>query len=149
MTAIEVANRCFQKALEIEVDGEGQARISGQLPAGDSRGVVYVAIRADGRALKVGMTRGRLLTHWNGIIDTINGKRTRKHEVQARGWWMDAVRGASFEVWCKIPSALIVGVENEAPVTLHSYHVEERYWAAVFKPLIGMKLSSRPKQRHA
>lgn len=148
MTAIEVAKRCFQKALEVEVDDDGQARIARLLPAADSRGVIFVAIRADGQALKVGMTRGRLRARLDGIIDTINGKRTRKNEVQARGWWQDAVRGNSFEVWCKIPSDLVVSVENEAPRTLQSYHVEETYWATVFKPLIGMKLSSRPK-RHA
>ena len=148
MTAIEVAQRCFQKALEVEVDDDGQARVARQLPAADSRGVVFVAIRADGQALKVGMTRGRLRTRLDGIIDTINGKRTRKHEVQAQGWWLDAVRGSTFEVWCKIPSDLVVSVEEEPPRTLQSYHVEETYWAAVFKPLIGMKLSSRPK-RHA
>ena len=148
MTAIEVAQRCFQKALEVEVDNDGQARVARLFPAADSRGVVFVAIRDDGKALKVGMTRGRLRARLDGIIDTINGKRTRKHEVQAQGWWLDAVRGRSFEVWCKIPSDLVVSVEDEPPRTLQSYHVEENYWAAVFKPLIGMKLSSRPK-RHA
>jgi hypothetical protein len=148
MTAVEVAKRCFQKALEIRVDDDGHAQIVHQLPAADSRGVVYVAIRSDGQALKVGMTRGRLRTRWNGIIDTINGKRRRKHEVQAQGWWLDAVRGDSFEVWCKIPSDLVISVEDEPPRTLHSFHVEEAYWAAVFHPLIGLKLSSRSK-RHA
>jgi len=148
MTAIETAERCFQKALEVEIDADGQARIIRELPAAQSRGVVYVAIRADGRALKVGMTLGRLRTFWDGILDTINGKRTRKHEVQARGWWLDMVRGSSFTVWCKIPSDLVIGVESEPPLTLRSYHVEERYWAAVFNPIIGLKLSSRPK-RHA
>jgi hypothetical protein len=149
MTAIEVAQRCFQKALEVEVDDDGQARVVRLLPAADSRGGVYVAIRADGQALKVGMTRGQLRARWNGIIDTINGKRTRKHEVQAQGWWLDAVRGNSFKVWCKIPSELVVSVEDEPPRTVHSYHMEEAYWDAVFKPLIGMKLSSRAKQRNA
>lgn len=145
MTALKVAKRCFQKALEVHVDDDGHARIVRELPAADSRGVVCVAIRSDGKALQVGMTRGRLRARWNGIIDTINGARTRKNEVQARGWWLDAVRGDSFEVWCKIPSDLVVSVEDEPPRTLQSYHVEETYWAAVFKPLIGMKLSSRPK----
>jgi hypothetical protein len=145
MTATDIAKRCFQEALEVEVGSDGQARITRELPAAQSRGVVFVAVRADGRALRVGMTRGRLRTFWHGILDTINGKRTRKHEVQARGWWLDAVRGSSFTVWCKMPSDLVVGVESEAPLTLRSFHVEERYWAAVFKPLIGLKLSSRPK----
>jgi hypothetical protein len=148
MTAIEVAQRCFQKALDVKVDDDGQARIVRLFPAADSRGVVYVAIRADGQALTVGITRGRLRTRWNGIIDTINGKRTRKHEVKARGWWLDTVRGCSFEVWGKIPSDLVIGVEDEPPRTLQSFHLEGRYWDVVFQPLIGLKLSSRPR-RHA
>ena len=148
MTAMKIAKRCFQKALEVEVDEDGQARVVRLLPAADSRGVVFVAIRADGKALKIGMTRGRLRARLSGIVDTINGKRTRKHEIQAQGWWLDAVRGSSFEVWCKIPSDLVISVEDEPPRTLRSYHVEETYWVAVFEPLIGMKLSSRPK-RHA
>jgi len=145
MTAMDSAKRCVQEALEGEIDADGQARIVRELPAAQSRGVVYVAIRSDGRALRVGMTRGRLRTFWDGILDTINGKRSRKHEVQARGWWQDAVRGSSFTVWCKMPSDLVIGVESEPPLTLRSYHVEERYWAGVVKPLIGLKRSSRPK----
>jgi hypothetical protein len=145
MTAVEIAERCFQEALEVEVDGNGKASVVRALPAAQSRGVVFVAIRSDGRALRVGMTRGRLRTFWDGILDTINGKRTRKHEVQARGWWQDAVRGSTFTVWCKLPSDLVIGVDSEPPLTLRSFHVEERYWAEVFKPMIGLKLSSRPK----
>jgi hypothetical protein len=144
MTTIEVAQRCFQKALEVKVDDDGQARIARRLPAADSRGVVYVAIRSDGQALKVGMTLGRLRTRWNGIIDTINGKRTRKHEVRAQGWWREHARGNSFEVWCKHPSDLVIHLEDEPPRTLESFHLEEAYWDSVFHPLIGIKLSTRP-----
>jgi hypothetical protein len=144
MTAIEVAQRCFQKALEVEVDNDGLARIVRALPAAQSRGVVYVAIRADGQALKVGMTLGRLRTRWGGIVDTINGKRTRKHEIRARGWWHEHARGASFAVWCKHPSDLVIHLENEPPRTLHSFHLEEAYWDAVFQPLLGIKISTRP-----
>ena len=144
MTTTEVARRCFQKALEVKVDDDGQARIARKLPAADSRGVVYVAIRSDGQALKVGMTLGRLRTRWSGIIDTINGKRTRKHELKARGWWHEHARGSSFEVWCKHPSDLVIHLEDEPPRTLHSFHLEEAYWDDVFHPLLGIKLSTRP-----
>jgi hypothetical protein len=144
MTAFEIAHRCFQKALEVKVDDDGRARIARQLPAADSRGVVYVAIRSDGQALKVGMTLGRLRTRWNGIVDTINGKRTRKHEVKAQGWWHEHTRGNSFEVWCKHPGELVIHLEDEPPRALHSFHLEEAYWDDVFHPLIGIKLSTRP-----
>ncbi len=144
MTAFEIAHRCFLKALEVVVDDGGRAEIVSASSAADLRGVVYVAIRADGQALKVGMTRGRLRTRWNGIVDTINGKRTRKHEIKAQGWWHDAVRGSSFEVWCKPPSDLVIRLEDEPPRTLHSFHLEEAYWDHVFQPLIGIKLSTRP-----
>ena len=144
MTAIEVAQRCFQKALEVKVDDDGQARIARMLPAADSRGVVYVAIRSDGQALKVGMTLGRLRTRWSGIIDTINGKRTRKHELKAQVWWHEHARGSSFEVWCKHPSDLVIHLEDEPPRTLESFHLEEAYWDSVFHPLLGIKLSTRP-----
>ena len=149
MTAAEIAERCFQKALQVEVDDQDNARIAQVLPAADSRGVIYVAVRSDGQALKVGMTRGRLKTFWDGILDTINGKRTRKHEMQARGWWLKAVKGHTFEVWCKLPSDLVMNVECEPARTLRSYHMEEAYWAAAFRPLIGLKLSSRSKPRSA
>ena len=144
MTAFEIAHRCFLKALEVVVDDGGHAEIVSASSAADSRGVVYVAIRADGQALKVGMTRGRLRTRWNGIVDTINGKRTRKHEIKAQAWWHAEVRGSSFEVWCKTPSELVIQLEKEPPRNLRSFHLEEAYWDSVFHPLIGIKLSTRP-----
>ncbi len=144
MTAFNIANRCFVKALEVTVDGAGRAEIVSASSAADSRGVVYVAIRADGQALKIGMTRGHLRTRWNGIIDTINGKRTRKHELIARGLWLAEARGSAFEVWCKIPGDLVIHLEKEPPLTLRSFHLEEAYWDSVFHPLIGLKLSVRP-----
>ena len=144
MAAFEIAQRCFDKALEIAVDDGGRAKIVAASPAAESRGVVYVAIRADGQALKVGMTRGRLRARWNGIVDTINGKRTRKHEIRAQGWWQNVVRGRSFEVWCKTPSELDIRIEDEPPRALHSFHLEEAYWDDVFHPLLGIKLSTRP-----
>ena len=144
MTTFETAHRCFQKALEVVVDDQGHAEISSVSSAADMRGVVYVAIRADGQALKVGMTRGRLQTRWNAIVDTINGKRTRKHELKAQGRWHAVARGSAFEVWCKTPSELMIGLEQEAPRPMRSFHLEEAYWDAVFRPLIGIKLSTRP-----
>jgi hypothetical protein len=144
MTAFEIAHRCFLKALEVVVDDGGHAEIVSASPAAELRGVVYVAIRADGQALKIGMTRGRLQTRWNGIVDTINGKRARKHEVKAQGWWHAEVRGSAFEVWCKAPSQLMIQLENEPPHTLRSFYLEEAYWDSVFHPLIGIKLSTRP-----
>ena len=144
MTTFEIAHRCFVKALEVVVDDAGHAEITSASSAADMRGVVYVAIRADGQALKVGMTRGRLRTRWNGIVDTINGKRTRKHEIKAQGWWHAEVRGSSFEVWCKNPSELMIQLEKEPLRALHSFHLEEAYWDDVFQPLLGIKLSTRP-----
>jgi hypothetical protein len=38
----------------------------------------------------------------------------------------------------------VIHLENEPPRTLHSFHLEEAYWDAVFQPLLGIKLSTRP-----
>ena len=143
MTALETAERNFSKALHITVDRDGAASIGATLPASTRRNVIYVAVRDDGIALKVGITKGRLIDRWRGIVATINGKRKRRNELQDQARWLRVMRGHALQVWCKEPSQLTIRLGEQEARTVWSPYAEEAYWDSIFRPCVGIELARR------
>ncbi|MDH4983471.1 hypothetical protein [Hyphomicrobium sp. D-2] len=114
-----------------------------------SSDLVYVALREDGAALKIGATGGTLHYRWYGILRLLNADVTR-HSYRPNEWddrasWLHHLGRQPFEVWLRPAAKVSVSYLTGYERTLSLRHAEEDYLDAYYCPLIGKSLDTRKK----
>jgi hypothetical protein len=104
------------------------------------RDVVYVALFADDKtlekstALKVGQTKGNVLSRWRGIARLFTRCNLRENEIQDRKKLQEFARGKEVAVWIK-PAGKTSLVRRVLHITSFPPEARRRnFWTSITSP---------------
>ena len=143
----------FHLGLEAWVSSVGKIEASRwSSDAKTVRDIVYVAIGANGAALKIGQTGKTLYFRWYGILRLIGAEpdthKFRPNEWRDRDRWRNHVLGSNFTVWFKTCQQVPLEYKDGKTRIISLRLAEEDYLDFYFRPLIGRRLDTR-RQEHS
>ncbi len=114
------------------------------------RDVVYVALLAEnsgplekGDALKIGQTKGSLMSRWGGIVDIFQPRRKLRKNVKAdRDKFLKVANGKEVSVWMKAAGKIEIPYAKGLTRSLFSTRgAEEEFLDQYYQPKLGIPLN--------
>jgi len=113
------------------------------------RDVVYVALLAEnvgplekGDALKVGQTKGSLMSRWGPIVGIFQRDNLRSNEKDDRRKWLEVASGKEISIWLKAAGKIEVPYSQGLTKCLFSTRcAEEEFLDQYYEPKLGISLN--------
>lgn len=139
----------FRLGLKIRI-GQPASITQATRPATTDCDVVYVALLAEnnralkkGDALKIGQTRGSLMSRWKGIVGIFKPHRKlRKNEKNDLRKWLKLANGKEVSVWMKAAGKIKVPYAKGLTRSRFSTRgAEEEFLDQYCQPKLGIRLN--------
>ena len=143
----------FKLGLTIRL-GEPALIIHSTPDASTVRDVVYVALLAEkirplekGDALKIGQTKGSLMSRWGPIVGIFQRDNLRNNEKHDRRKWLEATTGKEISIWLKAAGKIEVPYAKGLTNCLFSTRgAEEEFLDQYYEPKLGIALNRMPAE---
>jgi hypothetical protein len=116
------------------------------------RDIVYVALLTEnirplekGDALKVGQTKGNLMSRWGPIVGIFQRENLRNNEKDDRRKWLEVAIGKEVSIWLKAAGKIEVPYAKGLTKCLFSTRgAEEEFLDQYYHPKLGIALNRIP-----
>jgi hypothetical protein len=143
----------FKLGLKIRLS-EPTSLIQSTPDASEVRDIVYVALFAEaigplkkGDALKVGQTKGSLMSRWGPIVGIFRRQNLRSNEKDDRRKWLEVAIGNEVSIWLKAAGKIEVPYAKGLTKCLFSTRgAEEEFLDQYYEPKLGVALNRIPAE---